>query len=158
MHSTCVNLALPSVLLSLNQNTMGLPELADRCPLTTLTLLALSSRLLTSALLLACHSAFPSFDSSAQTLLGSDPRSGCFEPFLRWDTLYFASVATRGYRYEQELAFSPGLPGAMHLAGRAVGWIEGGGWEGQVGVREAVVGGVVVSWAAGVGAVLALYK
>ena len=137
---------------------MGLLELAHHRPLLSLTLLALSTRLLTSTLLLALHSLLPAFDSSAQPLLAPDPRARWLEPFLRWDALYFASIATRGYRYEQELAFSPGLPGAMHLAGRAVGWIEGGGWEGQVGVREAVVGGVVVSWAAGVGAVLALYK
>lgn len=137
---------------------MGLLSLAHRRPFPTLTLLALLTRLLTSTLLLLLHSAgLPSFDASAAPLLPS-PRDAWLTPFLRWDTLYFASVATRGYAREQELAFAPGLPGVMRAAGWGVVWAEGRGGAAEVGVREVMMGGIVVSWVAGVGAVLALYK
>ncbi|RKO99435.1 hypothetical protein CXG81DRAFT_27806 [Caulochytrium protostelioides] len=41
------------------------------------------------------------------------------EAMHRWDTVYFAGIATRGYRYEQELAFFPGWPVAMRALASA---------------------------------------
>lgn len=36
-------------------------------------------------------------------------------PFTRWDSIYFLSISERGYIYEQEYAFFPGLPMMMRL-------------------------------------------
>lgn len=48
------------------------------------------------------------FDSS-HTIAGTS------EPGLRWDALHFQAVATRGYQYEQQLAFQPGWHGLLYL-------------------------------------------
>lgn len=109
--------------------------------LATLTLLFLASRVV------------PSFDTSALVLLPATHHY--LEPLVRWDTLYFANIAVRGYLNEQEMAFMPGLPVVMHLAGRGVRWAGGGG---PVEVQEAVIGGVLATAMAGIAATVALYK
>ncbi|KAM0750807.1 hypothetical protein T439DRAFT_348085 [Meredithblackwellia eburnea MCA 4105] len=47
------------------------------------------------------------FDSSSKLLLKSP--SNHLNPLLRWDAVYFAKQATRGYQHEQDLAFMPGI-------------------------------------------------
>lgn len=146
------------MLSSVGHTQGGMISTLQSKPPLSLALLALAARVFTSALLLAFSLLLPAFDSSAEPLLAANPGSDWLEPFLRWDTLYFVSIATRGYVYEQELAFSPGLPGIMHVAGKAILWIEGAGTSAQATVRETMIGGILASWLAGVGAVLALYK
>ncbi|KAI9330271.1 GPI mannosyltransferase 2 [Zopfochytrium polystomum] len=41
-------------------------------------------------------------------------------PFVRWDSVYFLAIAERGYRYEQEHAFMPGLPLLMRAVKNSI--------------------------------------
>lgn len=57
------------------------------------------------------------FDTSASLLpmtmagrISEDVWNAWAAPFVRWDTLYFVAAASpEGYKYEQELAFQPGI-------------------------------------------------
>ncbi len=111
-------------------------------------LLAVLSRLL-ALLLLNLLSSLPSFDSSHQ-LLSADSASST----LRWDAVHFASIVLNGYQYEQQLAFQPGWPGLMRLAGEGIRWVSGG----EIGVQQVVLAGVVVANIAFVGAAVMLHK
>ncbi|KAH8876418.1 GPI mannosyltransferase 2 [Schistosoma japonicum] len=44
----------------------------------------------------------------------------CFQGFCKWDSLYFAFIASYGYIFEQSLAFFPGFPMLLGLLGRVV--------------------------------------
>lgn len=110
-------------------------------------------RLATLALLFLASRVVPSFDTSALVLLPTTHHY--LEPLVRWDAFYFANIAVRGYVNEQEMAFMPGLPAVMHLAGRGVRWVSGGG---PVEVQDAVLGGVLATAVAGIAATVALYK
>lgn len=57
----------------------------------------------------------PLFDASS-TLLGARD-----DATLRWDAIHFLSIATKGYEFEQQLAFQPGWQGVLHLTGRIWG-------------------------------------
>jgi hypothetical protein len=37
---------------------------------------------------------------------------------VRWDAIHFTSIASKGYEYEQQLAFQPGWQGVLWAAGR----------------------------------------
>lgn len=106
--------------------------------------LAILSRLFTLSLL-SILSYLQPFDSS-HLLTSSN------SPTLRWDALHFSTIAVEGYEYEQQLAFQPGWPGVMHLAGRFLTFGK------QPGLHEVVWGGVFVGNAAFVGASVMLYK
>jgi hypothetical protein len=54
----------------------------------------------------------PLFDDSAALL------EGCESPLIRWDAVHFTSIASRGYEYEQQLAFQPGWQGVLWLVGQ----------------------------------------
>lgn len=110
-------------------------------------LLALLTRLATLLLLSFLHQ-LPAFDTSHLILSHHSPST------LRWDAVHFTSIALNGYEYEQQLVFQPGWPGVMRLAGRGVSWVKGG----EMGVEEVVLGGMVVSNLAFVGASVMLYK
>lgn len=66
------------------------------------------------------------FDTSTSVLLadtGSPSSNGLariLDPFVRWDNIYFAQIAVRGYRHEQELAFMPVWPLVMRWSGKLV--------------------------------------
>jgi phosphatidylinositol glycan class V len=63
----------------------------------------LVSRVAATGLLLLAR-LFPPFDAATSHLL------------LRWDALHFAQIARRGYVYEHEWAFLPGLPFLLSLS------------------------------------------
>jgi phosphatidylinositol glycan class V len=75
----------------------------------------------------------PLFDASSSLCLPGD-HSG-----LRWDTIHFSLIATKGYEYEQQLAFQPGWQGVL--------WFSGWLWRAATGKGErldAVVRGSTV--------------
>lgn len=121
-------------------------------PTFTLVALSLVARLFTTTLLLTWSSLLPSFDSSSSVLLSS-PTSAA-TPFLRWDTVYFAEVALRGYTQEQQLAFQSGLPALMRVGGEVLAWFEGS----KVDESKVVFGGMVFAAFATAGAVASLYQ
>jgi phosphatidylinositol glycan class V len=54
----------------------------------------------------------PLFDASSSLIGGQD------DPTIRWDAIHFLSIATKGYEYEQQLAFQPGWQGVLYAVGR----------------------------------------
>lgn len=54
----------------------------------------------------------PLFDASPD-LIGISQSSS-----VRWDAVHFVSVAAKGYKYEQQLAFQPGWHGTLAIIGR----------------------------------------
>jgi phosphatidylinositol glycan class V len=66
--------------------------------------------------LVALMSNLPLFDSSPAVLL---PDSGkLVTTLLRWDAFHFAHIARKGYEFEYQWAFFPGLPYLMRWTGR----------------------------------------
>ncbi|KAF2434450.1 hypothetical protein EJ08DRAFT_466941 [Tothia fuscella] len=53
----------------------------------------------------------PGYDTSAQIIFGAplDERAGLAQKLVRWDAIYYTSIATRGYTHEQEWAFGWGF-------------------------------------------------
>lgn len=94
--------------------------------------------------------ALPSFDSSSTTL-----QLAQFEPFVRWDTVYFLRVALNGYEHEQQAAFMPGLPGLMRLGAEAGKWCRGAA---KLEEADAVLTAMLASAVAGTVAALCLYR
>lgn len=119
-------------------------------PIRSLIILSISIHLLTTLLLALSPSLLPSFDSSSSLLV-----SARLEPFLRWDTVYFASIALHGYQHEQQLAFMPGLPGLMRVGGGLVAWLTGAK---ELGTDHVVVAGACMAMVAGIAAVVTLYQ
>ncbi|WVQ85547.1 hypothetical protein IAT38_007713 [Cryptococcus sp. DSM 104549] len=135
---------------------MGIPAPLSRLSPTALIItLSISVRLLQLLVLHILPSFLPLFDTSP-LLLSPNPSPG-----LRWDAIHFASIATRGYEYEQQLAFQPGWLGVMRLAGEAVRWVKssmGLGATAAVEVQDVVLGGMIVGNVAYVLATFVLYK
>ncbi|WWD17943.1 hypothetical protein CI109_102388 [Kwoniella shandongensis] len=129
-----------------------------RSPTLLILCLAIATRLVHLTVLHILPSFIPLFDTSP--LLVSAPSSiSSVSPALRWDAIHFASIATNGYEYEQQLAFQPGWMGILRLAGEVVCWVRSGGGGGtQVRMEDVVLGGMVVSNLAYIGATLTLYK
>lgn len=67
---------------------------------------------------------------------------------LRWDAFHFAHIAqARGYTYEYEYAFMPGVPIVMRLGAvlaRATG-VEWMVWESTPSVHQLLAGGSIIS-------------
>ncbi|GAA5954473.1 hypothetical protein JCM21900_006818 [Sporobolomyces salmonicolor] len=128
-------------------------DAALRRPELALVLSSLALRLLTSLVLVSTFHLVPSFDASAAVL--SPPVSPLFQPFVRWDTVYFVHIARDGYAQEQRLAFMPGLPGIMRGGGVLLAWLKG---EDKTTQEDLVLAGMLASAAATTGAALALYR
>ncbi|GAA5880863.1 hypothetical protein JCM1840_003303 [Sporobolomyces johnsonii] len=128
-------------------------DAALRRPELAIVLTSLALRLLTSLVLVATFHLVPSFDASAAVL--SPPVSPLFQPFVRWDTVYFVRIAQDGYTQEQRLAFMPGLPGIMRGGGVLLAWLKGADRTTQ---EDLVLAGMLASAAATTGAALALYR
>ncbi|KAI8815774.1 GPI mannosyltransferase 2 [Fimicolochytrium jonesii] len=141
---------------------MSLPNPAS--PTTLLLLTALLSRLTTTLLLLLSSRLSP-YDASSTAFFSADftppsspsPTSKATThlsthllPFVRWDAVYFLGIAERGYRYEQEFAFFPGLMIGMRGFAGAIPF-------GNLRDRL-VITGVLISNASFVAAAVLLYK
>jgi phosphatidylinositol glycan class V len=91
-----------------------------------------------SALLLIAISRLPSFDTSAEVVLGKS----WYTPLLRWDVFHFAHVAEHGYVYEYEWAFYPGLPILLRYTSKLLGNI------GSDGYQQMLIAGALVAMCA----------
>lgn len=81
-----------------------------------------------SLLLVYLASYLPQFDSSPEVIANLTPTDTTSDnlllhalqrlPLLRWDAFYFGHIALRGYVYEQEWAFFPGISFVMRNSAR----------------------------------------
>ncbi|KAI8394062.1 dolichol-p-mannose mannosyltransferase [Radiomyces spectabilis] len=80
------------------------------------------SRLITITLAVISGLWTGTYDSSASIQLSSVSNVGrsILSVFLRWDALYFLHIADKGYIYEQEHAFLPGMPLVARLLANTV--------------------------------------
>ena len=135
---------------------------ADPRPLRRLLAISATWRAVCIVALLAGAQVQQAFDTSGSLLhhtLWNDAGVHAWNrwavPFVRWDSVYFVSVAARGasaggYEYEQMLAFQPGIIAVL----RAAGWL---GLDGRWSGTAAVLGTVVLANLATMVAPLILY-
>jgi hypothetical protein len=119
-------------------------------PLVRIALLALTVRLIAAALAFGANVAFPLDTREQFTVFGSTHLF--WDTFARWDSGWYVGVARDGYRFVEggrsNLAFFPVYPLAMRYAGYALG--------GRT--EHFFLGGIAVSWAAFVAAMVMLYQ
>ena len=72
---------------------------------------------------------------------------------IRWDAIHFTAIASRGYEYEQQLAFQPGWQGVLWLAGRVWRLVIGGDPLDSISVGGTILVVLLAGWRG-----LALYK
>jgi phosphatidylinositol glycan class V len=80
--------------------------------------LTVLSRVSTAALLYLSSYYLPLFDASPLTLLAPSAFPSFSSALLRWDAFHFVGIAKDGYSYEHHLAFFPGVPLLLRVAGR----------------------------------------
>jgi phosphatidylinositol glycan class V len=85
-----------------------------------LSLFNITIRLL-SYLILFLSTFLPQFDSSPKIVTQSRWSS----PLSRWDAFHFAHIAEKGYVYEYEWAFLPGIPLLMRFVAQALHYMAG---------------------------------
>lgn len=112
---------------------------------TTLVLLSCLLRLIHTSIILITPSVFTPFDTSSSLLL--PPQSTSLTPILSWDSHYFIPIATNGYSFEAQLAFSPGLPLLLNSFHRLL--------PNRLGVAGV---GAILSWCCTTSAAVALYE
>lgn len=134
---------------------MRWPALLHDRPVLCIVVLSLALRVAVVASLLLMKRVIPSFDQSALLLLA--PSEGYLEPLVRWDTFYYLKSARQEgwYARDNELAFMPGLPGAMRATGVLLSWLRGSP---PGGLEDLVWGGVLAAAFAGVAANVALFQ
>jgi hypothetical protein len=84
---------------------------------TRLIIFAYIARVMVMFLLSFLDRRIPMFDTSPQ-LLSREFQPSSFWNYhdgARWDAIHYLSVATEGYRWEQQLAFMPGWPAVLRL-------------------------------------------
>lgn len=118
-----------------------LGRLAASHPIILITALAILSRITPWSLLHALHLFIAPFDTS-----------GSASPTLRWDAIHFTAIATKGYEYEQQIAFQPGWPLLVRLLARMMGG------EGDFSVERATRVGEVLAMTSYVGTAVMLYR
>lgn len=134
---------------------MRWPALLHDRPVLCIVVLSLAVRVAVVASLLLVKRVIPSFDQSALLLLA--PSERYLEPLVRWDTFYFLKSGRQEgwYARDNELAFMPGLPGAMRATGVLLSWLRGSP---PGGLEDLVWGGVLAAAFAGVAANVALFQ
>lgn len=69
---------------------------------------------------------FPSFQRAnlqlASMVPASSPLYGVAAPWIRWDSLWYLSIARSGYTLPREAVFSPLYPGAIHVVATVLGF------------------------------------
>lgn len=108
-----------------------------------------SARLFVLVVAVASTKVAPPFDTSALILLDrTSPFSVIPDVLLRWDTFHFSSIALKGYVYEHQFAFMPGIPLVMRLFGEAV-WrmrtLAFGGAKEEIAIEDVLIGGSVAA-------------
>jgi hypothetical protein len=123
--------------------------LLARLPWLRVLLLALAVRVLAAGLAFGANIAFPLDIREQFTVFGST--NVFWDTFARWDSGWYVGIARDGYKFvaggRSNLAFFPAYPLAMRAAGRALG--------GRT--EHYFLGGILVSWAAFLGAMVLLY-
>ncbi|KAI9846257.1 MAG: ER membrane glycoprotein subunit of the GPI transamidase complex-like protein [Sclerophora amabilis] len=107
----------------------------------------------------------PPYDTSTSLLLSShDPspaldRHGLLEKLTRWDAIYFASIARRDYRFEQEWAFGWGFTRLVKLFSRALvrGSSDTNVLVAQLSPRLEIIAAIVIAHVSHLLSVLVLY-
>jgi phosphatidylinositol glycan class V len=89
----------------------------------------------------------PLFDDSAALISGQESTG------IRWDSIHFTAVASRGYQYEQQLAFQPGWQGVLWVAGWFRRLVAGGGAANSISKGGRILIVLLAGWRG-----LALYK
>ncbi|RHZ83134.1 hypothetical protein Glove_99g42 [Diversispora epigaea] len=101
----------------------------SRNALSTITLLAITSRLLTWFIAFISTLIIDDYDSSVDTILLTESElptliqnifNRIFRVFLRWDSFYFLHIAEEGYVFEQSNAFFPFYPLLIRGLGNSV--------------------------------------
>lgn len=78
-------------------------------------------------ILIAFLSSYLSLFDASPSLVSSDPDSPLLSRFasiaMRWDAFHYLTIAHRGYRYEHQYAFMPGLPILLRILSHFGLWL-----------------------------------
>jgi len=113
---------------------------------------SLGFRVLSAIVAFISRVAFPAADQIADGRSVFGPRRAFWDIFARWDSQWYFNIAYGGYHYtpggRDSIAFFPAYPLMMRYVGRLFGRSQ----------ADLYYGGIVISWAAFVLAMIGLYK